>query len=135
MEWLWPHLGSFELSVGTWLPFINGSQNDPNAEEGCRKACVSPRPQHPCHARKMLWQDGGSLSFLLACIFVAFERPGQKLVMLITEGSVKIEMKIPASYMPLSLLYKVRRYSDVLSSFVLLGVLHNNMLRSVQRSS
>lgn len=55
--------------------------------------------------------------------------------MLITEGSGKIEMKIPAPYMPLSLLYKVRRFSDVLSSFVLLGVLHNNMLRSVQRST
>lgn len=66
---------------------------------------------------------------LLACIFVAFERPRQKLVMLITKHSVK--MKIAAPYMPLSLLYKVPRFSDVLSSCVLLEFLRNNMLKSL----
>lgn len=49
--------------------------------------------------------------------------------MLITEHSVK--MKIAAPYMPLSLLYKVPRFSDVLSSCVLLEFLRNNMLKSL----
>lgn len=130
MERLWPQLGSFGGSVGTWLLFTNGSQSDPNAGEGCRKACVPP-PLAPLSYQKMLWQDRGSLLVLLACIFVAFERPRQKLVMLITEGSVKMKTKIHAPYMPLSLLYEVRRFSDALSSCVLLGLLHHNVLKSL----
>lgn len=120
MELLWLQLGSSGVSVGTWLLFTNGFQNDPNTNKGCRKASVL-LPRAPLSYQKMLWQGRGSLLVFLACIFVAFERPRQKLVMLITEGSVK--MKIPASYMPLSLLYEVHRFSDVLPSFVLLEFL------------
>lgn len=129
MEQLWPQLGSFGVSVGTWLLFTNRSQSDPNAGENCRKAHVPP-PLAPLSYQERLWQHRGSLLLLLACIFVAFERL-EKLVMLITEGSVKMKKKIPAPYMPLSLLYEVCRFSNVLSSCVLLGFLHNNMLKSL----
>lgn len=93
----------------------------------------SPSPPHraPLSRQKKPWQDRGSwdpslclhssLLLLLAYTFVAFESPGQKLVKLITQGSAKTKVKVPAPYTPLSLLYEVCRFSDVLSSFPFLN--------------
>lgn len=80
-----------------------------------------PPPQAPLSHQKKPRQDRGSWDpSLLLLFFVVFESPRQKLVKLITQGSVKIKVKVPAPYMPLSLLYEVHRFSDVPSSFLLL---------------
>lgn len=66
MERLWPQLASFRVSLGTWLLFTNGSQNDSNAGEGCRKACV-PLLQRPCPTRKLSYLTFGKTKE--ACCF------------------------------------------------------------------
>lgn len=90
---------------------------------GCGKVCC-PSLGTPVPPEKALARQRKPRSFPLVlslpCILVAFESHGQKLVKLITQGSVKIKVEVPAPYMPPSLLYEVRRFSDVLSSFLLL---------------
>jgi len=125
MEQLWPQLGSFGVSVGTRLQFTNVPQNNPNGDRGCGKA--HPLPRAPLSHQKKPWQDRGSwdpsfLLLLFLVFFIAFKSPGQKLVKLITQGSVKIKVKVPAPCMPLSLPYEVCRFSGVLSSFPLFFV-------------
>lgn len=84
--------GLIWVSIGTSLLLANTSQNDPNAKEGCRKA--SPLPQHlsvlPENALARQRKLVGFVALYFLCS--TFERPRQKFVMLITEGSVKMKI-------------------------------------------